>query len=56
MAHLHKTTRAKIPDNLLVIHKLLSLCLFESRHSQVSKTVFTLKFGLQVAKMIKFEF
>ena len=56
MAHLHKTARAKIPDNLLVIHKPLILCLFGSRHSQVSKTVFTLKVGLQVAKIIKFEF
>ena len=40
MAHLYKTTHAKIPDNLLVIYKLLILYLFESRHSQVSKTVF----------------
>ena len=55
MAHLHKTARAKIPDDLLLIHKQLILCLFESRHSQVSKTVFVLKFGLPVAKIIKFE-
>ena len=56
MAHLHKTAPAKIPDNLVLIHKLLILYLFESRHSQVSKTVFILKFGLPVAKIIKFEF
>ena len=55
MAHLHKTARAKIPDNLLLIHKLLILCLFVSRNSQVSKTVFMLKFGPPVAKIIKFE-
>ena len=55
MAHLHKTAHAKIPDDLLLIHKLLILCLFESRHSQVSKTVFILKFGQLVAKIIKFE-
>ena len=55
MGHLHKTTHAKIPDNLFLIHKLLILCLFESRHSQVSKTVFMLKFGPPVAKIIKFE-
>ena len=55
MTHLHKTTCAKIPDDLLLIHKLLILRLFESRHSQISKTVFILKFGPPVAKMIKFE-
>ena len=55
MAHLHKTACAKIPDDLLLIHKLLNLCLFERRHSQVSTTVFILKFGLPVAKIIKFE-
>ena len=53
---LHKTARAKIPDNLLLIHKLLILCLLESRHSQVFKTVFILKFRPPVAKIIKFEF
>ena len=47
---------AKIPDNLLLIHKLMILCLFESRHSQVSKTVFIMKFGPPVAKIIKSEF
>ena len=51
MAHLHKTVRAKIPDKLLVIHKLLILCLFETRHSQVS----ILKFGPLDSKIIKFE-
>ena len=56
MAHLHKTALAKIPDNLLIIHKLLILCLFESRHSQVSKNVFTLKFRAPVTKIIKLEF
>ena len=55
MAHLHKTERAKIPDTLHLIHKLLILCLFACRHSQVSKTGFILKFGLPVAKIIKFE-
>ena len=45
MDHLHKTAHAKIPDKLLLIHELLILCLLESRHSQVSKTVFILKFG-----------
>ena len=54
MAHLHKTACAKIPDNSLLIHKLLILCLFESKHSQVSKTVFILKFGPPVAKINKF--
>ena len=56
MAHLHKTARTKIPDNLLFIHKLLILYLFESRNSQVSKTVFILKFIPPIAKIIKFEF
>ena len=56
MAHLHKTERATIPDNLLLIHKLDILYLFEKRHSQVSKAVFILKFGPPVAKIIKFEF
>ena len=56
MAHLHKTARAKIPDNLILIDKLLSLSLLTCRHSQVSKTVFILKFGPLVAKIIKFEF
>ena len=55
MAHLHKTVRAKIPDNLLLTHKLLILYLFESRHSQISKFFFILKFGPPVAKIIKFE-
>ena len=55
MAHLHKTARTKIQDNLFLIHKLLILYLFESRYSQVSKTVFILKFGPPVAKIIKFE-
>ena len=58
MAHLHITARAKIPDNLLSIYKLLILCSLESRHSQVSKTVLTifiLKFGPPAAKIIKFE-
>ena len=55
MTHLHKTARAKIPDNLLLIHKLLILCLFESRYSQVSKTVFILKFRPPVGKIIQFE-
>ena len=52
MAHLHKIARAKISDKLLLIHKLLILCLFDYRHSQVSKTVFILKFGPPVAKII----
>ena len=56
MTHLHKTKHAKIPENSLLIHKLLILCLFESRLSEVSKTVFVLKFGQPVAKIIKFEF
>ena len=56
MVHLHKTARAKIPDNLLLIHKMLIMCLFQSRYSQVSKPVFILKFGPQVAKIIMFEF
>ena len=56
MTHLHKNARAKIPGNLIMIDKLLILCLFESRHSQVSKTVFILKFGPPVAKIIKFKF
>ena len=56
MAHLHKTARAKIPDNLILIDKLLSLSLLACRHSQVSKTVFILKFGPLVAKIIKFKF
>ena len=55
IAHLHKTARAKIPDNLLLIHKHGILCLVESRHSQVFKTVFILKFGPPVAKKINFE-
>ena len=55
MAYLHKTARAKIPDDLLLMHNLLILCLFESRHSQVSITVFILKFGLLIAKMIKYK-
>ena len=55
MVHLHKTARAEIPDKLLLIHKLLIMCLFDCRHSQVSKTVFILKFGPPVAKIIKFE-
>ena len=37
MTHLHKTARAKIPDDLLLIYKVI-----ERRHSQVSKTVFIL--------------
>ena len=49
---MHKTTHAKIPDKLLLIHKLLILCLFDCRHSQLS--VFILKFGSPVAKIIKF--
>ena len=53
MVHLHKTAHAKIPDKLLLIHNLLILCLLESRHSQVSKTVFILKFGPSDGK-IKF--
>ena len=56
MAHLHKIAHAKIPDNLLFIHKLLILYLFASRHSQVFKAVFILKFGPPVAKIIKFEY
>ena len=55
MAHLHKTAHAKIPAKLLWIYKLLILCLLESRHSQVSKTVFILKSGPPDAKIIKFE-
>ena len=55
MLHLHKIARAKIPDNLFLIHELLILCLFKSRQSQVSKTVFILKFGPSVAKIIKVE-
>ena len=55
MAHLYKTARANFPDHLLLIHKLFILYLFEGRHSQVSKTVFILKFGPPVAKIIKFE-
>ena len=55
MGDLNKTARDKMPDDLLLIHKLLIPCLFESRHSQVSKTVFILKFGLPVAKIIKFD-
>ena len=50
MAHLHKTARAKIPDKLLLIHKLLILCLFDCRHS-----VIILKFGPTVSKIVKFE-
>ena len=56
MAHLHKTVSAMIPYNLRLIHKMLILCLLESRHYQVSKTVFILKFGPPVARIIKFEF
>ena len=56
MANLHKTARAKIPDNFLLIHKMLILCLLARRHSQVSKTVFILKFRPPVTKIIKFEF
>ena len=56
MAHLHKTARAKIPDNLILIDKLLSFFLLDCKHSQVSKTVFILKFGPPVATVIKFEF
>ena len=55
MAHLHKTARAKIPNNLLLIHKLLILCLFDNRYSQIFTTVFILKSGPLVAKIIKFE-
>ena len=55
MAHLHKTARAKIPEKLLLIYKLLILCLFDCRHSPVSKIVFILKFGPPVAKLLKFE-
>ena len=55
MAHLHNTAHAKIPDNLFLVYKMLILCLLESRHSQVSKTVFILKFGPPVATIIKFE-
>ena len=43
MANLQKTARAKSPDNLLLIHRLMILWLFENRHSQVSKTVFHIK-------------
>ena len=56
IAHLPKTARSKIPDNLLLIHKLLILFLLKSRHSQVYKTVLILKFGLPVAKIISIEF
>ena len=56
IAHLHKTACAKIQDNFPFIHKLLILCLLESRHSQVSKTAFILKFGPPVAKKINFQF
>ena len=56
MAYLPKTARAKIPDNLLLIHKLLILYLFESRNSPVPKTVFILKLGQPVARVMKFEF
>ena len=56
MAYLHKTARAKIPDNLLLIHKRSIVCLLDSRHTQVSKSVFMLKFGPPVSKIIKFEF
>ena len=56
MAHLHKTARAKLPVNLFLIHKLLILYLLDSRPSQVSKTVFILRFGPPVTKIIKFEF
>ena len=53
-AHLHKTARAKIPDNLFLIHKMLILCLLESRRSQVSKTVFILMFeSLQRSSSLK---
>ena len=66
MLHLFKLQDMYFSDNLIRfsrkwliciiwIHKLLILCLFESRHSQVSKTVFILKFGPLVAKTIKFE-
>ena len=53
MVHLHKTARAIIPYNLLLMHKM---CLLESRHFQVFQTVFILKFGPPVARIIKFEF
>ena len=56
MAHLHKTVRPKIPYNLLLINKMLILCLLESRYSQVSKTVFILKFGPPVARIISLNF
>ena len=56
MAHLYnKNACGKIPDNLLLIQKLMILCLVESRHTQVSKTIFIWKFGPPVAKIIKFE-
>ena len=44
MAYLHKTA--------LLIHKMLILCLLESK-SQVSKTVFILKFGPPVTRINK---
>ena len=56
MAHLHKIAHAKIPDNLVLIHKLLILCLLESRRSQVSKTVLILKLEQPVAKIINSKF
>ena len=40
MAYLHETARAKIPDNLILTHKMLILCLLQSRHSQIFKTIF----------------
>ena len=57
MAHLHNTARAKIPELLFLIDKLLILFffLFESRHSQASKTAFILKFGPPVANIITFD-
>ena len=40
-ANLHKSARAKITDNVLLMQKMLILCLFESRQSQVSKQLFS---------------
>ena len=56
MDHLHKTACAKISDSLLLIIKCSSLCVLESRHPQVSKTIFILKFGPSDAKIINFKF
>ena len=56
MAHLHKNARVNIPDNLLLIYKMLILCLLGRKHFQDLKTVLILKFGPPVAKIIKFEF